>query len=83
MTKKEKIEKRNYRESTRTSMISEIISLPNNRFWHKALTPYQYRINDALDIYVTSKKYHNLLLNKRGVFTSLKDVVELQLGITV
>lgn len=32
----------------------------------KKLTPYQYRINDALDIFPISSKYHDIKRNKRG-----------------
>lgn len=38
-----------------------------------SLTPYQFRVNNELDIYPTNKKYHILSSGKRGVYDDLED----------
>jgi CRISPR/Cas system-associated endonuclease Cas3-HD len=40
------------------------------------LTPYQYRISEVLDIFVTNKKYHDIRNNRRGTYRDLSQFVE-------
>lgn len=37
----------------------------------KAITEYQWRINDAIDIFPTNNRYHNLNRNSRGHYRNL------------
>jgi hypothetical protein len=39
------------------------------------LTPYQYRINDVLDLYPIHNRYHALKPNKRGGYKSATEFV--------
>ena len=40
------------------------------------LTEFHYRLFGKLDIYPTSRKYHNLITNKRGKFYSNTEMEE-------
>jgi len=42
----------------------------------KELTPYQYRINETLDLFITNNKYHDLKNNERGEYTRIDDIVK-------
>lgn len=37
----------------------------------KMMTPYQFRIDETLDIYPTNKKWHDLQMGTRGEYKSL------------
>ena len=37
----------------------------------RILTPYQWRINEVLDLYITNRKYHDLKRNKRGGYLDM------------
>lgn len=46
--------------------------LAKDGFQVKELTPYQYRINEALDVFITNDRFHNIKTGERGDFTSIK-----------
>lgn len=66
------------RESNRKNRVrveSQIWPLQAEGFKILELTPYQFRINDRLDIYTTRERWHDLRTGKRGTFIG-KDVAQ-------
>ena len=49
--------------------------LENAGYKIKLLTPYQFRIEDKVDIYPTSKKYHVLKTGERGNYYKLENFI--------
>lgn len=49
----------------------EIERLKTKGYRIHEFTPYQFRINDVLDIYPMNKKWHDLVNNKRGAYTEV------------
>ena len=62
------------REANRQKRTREIKYLGGlgTKFVVHAFTPYQFRINDRLDIFPTNNRWHDIILNRRGVFTGMK-----------
>src|SRR5882757_2366621 len=52
------------------------------RFWVRELTPYQFRIDDVLDIFPTNTKFHNIKTGERGWYrpSELLEMVERELA---
>ncbi len=46
-----------------------IWELMDEGYEFEELNPYQFRINDQIDLYPTNSKYHVLKTNKRGYYT--------------
>jgi hypothetical protein len=44
------------------------------------LTPYQFRIDDTLDIYPTSQLFHNIETGARGSYKTIPEIVKQQIG---
>lgn len=57
----------------------EILALARNGYDVQELTPYQFRINDALDLYPTQRRFHNLKTQRRGRYYSALVIVQHQL----
>jgi hypothetical protein len=66
-------ERKQERLSRRTD---EIEALEQHGYTVRALTEYQFRINEQLDVYPTRKRFHHIKTQKRGSYTSLLDLVE-------
>lgn len=48
-----------------------IMSLAQYGFKVEELSPYQFRVNDQLDLYPTSKKYHDVMRGTRGDYWNI------------
>jgi len=44
------------------------------------ITDYQYRVNGILDLFPTSRKYHNIKTQKRGHYTSAEKIILQEVG---
>jgi len=58
-------EKRERRRSVRGPQIE---ALAGAGFTVEKLSDYQYRINGALDLFPTNRRYHHIPTNKRGYY---------------
>lgn len=47
----------------------QILELDHEGFDVEEITPYQFRINDRLDIFPTNARWHDTEINKRGSFS--------------
>ena len=54
------------REQYREAGTREIMALASKGFKVIMLTPFQYRINNAVDMYPTQARYHVLKTGERG-----------------
>lgn len=48
-----------------------ILSLTDHGFKVEQLSPYQFRINDQLDLYPTNKRYHDVIRGTRGDYWNI------------
>jgi len=71
------------RDSRRAQFHETIIELRNAGFEVVEITPFQYRINECLDIYPQNKRYHDIIKNERGDIRGIKfsDFVRKYFGI--
>ena len=67
---------RKWRDETANVIDSKLIKLKNLGFQIKNLTPYQIRINNQLDIYWQSQRYHDVKKNKRGNYDNLEKFIQ-------
>jgi hypothetical protein len=54
----------------------QILSLRDKGYQVEKKTPYQYRINNTLDIFPIHNLYHDIRLNKRGGFQNVVKFVK-------
>jgi hypothetical protein len=59
-------------EFQRAQRIKELLKLKKEGFEIVELTPYQFRVNERLDIYPTRAKWHDVRLETRGDFLGVK-----------
>jgi len=52
----------------------EIEELRADNFRVRRLTAYQFRVDEALDLYPIHRRYHVLATNKRGTYQSAKQI---------
>lgn len=52
-----------------------ILELQDYGYKIDRLTPYQWRINDRLDLFPTNRKYHDTFTNERGDWQGALDIV--------
>ena len=71
-------ERRSDRRSRRTM---DILALADRGFTVRELTPYHFRINEALDLYPTCNRYHNLKTQRRGGYQTVAMIVAAELGV--
>jgi hypothetical protein len=57
--------------SSYTQAASELEELQNCGVRFIYLTPYQIRIEEALDVWVKNRKYHDIRNNRRGRYNNL------------
>ena len=62
MTRTKKLLNRKARDNGESS----IMALKDHGFKVERLTPFQFRINDQLDIYPTNKRWHDVIRKERG-----------------
>ena len=62
------------RAMEREAGAAEILALREHGFHVEALTDYQYRINGRLDLFPTRRRFHDVLINRRGSYTSAFDI---------
>lgn len=55
-----------WREQSRQAGTPQILALENYGFTVRRITDYHYRVNEVLDLYPTSRRWHNLRTGKRG-----------------
>lgn len=55
----------------RSVEVNNIMDLENADYTVVELTPYQFRINNAVDIYPTNKKWFNLKIKQWGKYETL------------
>lgn len=72
MWNKHKQNIRQMRNSRRSQFREIITDLTNAGFEIKEITPFQFRINDCLDIYPQNKRYHDIVKNERGDIRGIK-----------
>lgn len=70
-------ERRRTRRDRRTV---DILALRDRGFSVRELTPYQFRINDTLDLYPTCNRWHNIKTQKRGSYQTVAMIVGAQIG---
>lgn len=51
-----------------------IVALWREGYHVVRLTPFQWRINDRLDLFPTNRKYHDTLRNERGDWQGALDI---------
>ncbi len=61
--------------SRRATETETLLSLREDGFEIKQLTEYHFRVNGFLDIFPTSKKWHNVKTNRRGRYNDVLDFV--------
>jgi len=61
------------REERRLSETETLLSFWEDDFDIRKITDYQFRVNSAVDIYPTNKKWHDLKTNKRGCYRDIID----------
>lgn len=54
------------KEKRRQRIVQKILNLRKKGYRVVELTPYQFRINNQLDIYPVNGKYHNIKTGERG-----------------
>ena len=68
--RQEQQDRRHLRLPIRTK---QILSLRNLGYKIAKKTPYQFRINDVIDVYPIHNRYHNIKTGKRGGY---RDIIE-------
>ena len=61
--------------------VVEIEALADKGYQVKKVTPYQYRINNRIDLFPTGGKYHDIKTGERGLYPAwrnFKDIMDLQ-----
>jgi len=71
-TKRKKERLRRSREAGQ----NEICELGKQGFSVEKLNDYQFRVNDAVDLYPTSRKFHILGTNERGRYDNLQTILD-------
>lgn len=51
-----------------------IIALQHEGFKVERLSPFQWRINNRLDLFPTNRKYHDVIRNERGSYIGAADI---------
>lgn len=67
------------RAERRDAETRAILALRDDGYRVEELTPYQFRINRALDLYPTGRRWHNLKTGRRGSYDFVAVVVSSQL----
>lgn len=67
------------RVERRADEVHQIEALRERGYKVVSLTPYQFRVNDRLDLYPTRRRFHNLRTNQRGAYVTVAAVVSSQL----
>jgi hypothetical protein len=69
------------KQSVRDENVPHILRLRELGYVVRQLTPFQFRINEDLDIFPTSRKFHFLPSNQRGrINCSFEKFVKQKLG---
>ena len=55
---------------------AEILSLRNLGHKVRQLTPFQYRIDEVIDVYPIHNRYHDLKTGKRGGYKSITEFIK-------
>lgn len=74
--------KKDKRSQNKKSITQELDNLRKQGYEIKSFTPYQHRINGALDLYNVSRKWHNIKTQQRGTYRDYQEIVKQQLDIT-
>lgn len=70
--KKQAERKYRYEEKKRAHLMLDLTELQKKGFnWVRLNSNYQIRINNRIDVFPTSKKYHDIKKNKRGEYRTL------------
>jgi hypothetical protein len=64
----------------REKRTNEIMALTAKGFVVEALTPYQFRVNEVVDLYPVHRRYHALEANQRGTYESALAIVQQVIG---
>jgi vancomycin permeability regulator SanA len=54
----------------------EILALAEAGYTVRKLTDYQFRVNNALDLYPTHKRFHVLMTGRRGSYQTAASVAQ-------
>ncbi len=57
-----------------------ILEMQEHGYTVERLSPYQWRVNERLDLYPTNRKYHDIIKNERGYYTSTLDICKQVIG---
>lgn len=69
------------KQSARDQNVPYILRLRESGYSVREITPFQFRINNVLDIFPTSRKFHYLPSNQRGrINTSFEKFVKEKLN---
>lgn len=63
--REEQVVRRQERLPRRTA---QLLTLRNEGFEIEQKSPYQFRVNGVLDVWLTHNRYHDIKANKRGGF---------------
>jgi hypothetical protein len=74
-----KRQRREYLDKVVPDRIKDIESLRRKGYKVRMITPYQFRINDALDLFPTHQRFHNLRTQKRGSYKNIIKITQIQL----
>ena len=64
-----KSEQKERRQKRLPIATEEIMNLESHGFIVKEKTPYQFRINDVVDVYPTHRRFHVIKSGKRGNYS--------------
>lgn len=66
--------KKRRNEHQRQNGTDSILALQDEGYKITRLSPFQWRVNDRLDLFPTNRKYHDTLKNERGDWQGALDI---------